>query len=138
MVDHSALRTNQASIILLLLAGFVAGAEWIVALVAAVMLVGTFFPQAALFKQLYARVLKPAGLVKPDVKEEDPPPHNFAQAMGGAVLGIATTLLAVEAGVAGWALVWLVVALAALNLFAGFRAGCFIYYHLGRFEAVKR
>ena len=33
---------------------------------------------------------------------------------------------------AGWALVWLVVALAALNLFVGFCAGCAVYYWLGK------
>jgi hypothetical protein len=36
------------------------------------------------------------------------------------------------ASTVGWILVWLVVFLAGLNLFAGFCAGCAIYYWLGR------
>ena len=45
------------------------------------------------------------------------------------ILGGFATLLA---GVPelGWALAWLVVALAALNLFGGFCVGCAVYYWL--------
>ncbi len=132
MVDHSALKTNQASIILLLVAGFVLGSVLLVALVAAVMIVGTAFPKAGLFKLLYEKVLKPARLVKPDVREESPRPHLFAQGLGGAVLVLALAALLLGAPVVGWALIWLVVALAALNLFGGFCLGCFVYYQLGR------
>jgi hypothetical protein len=132
VVDHSALKTNQASIILLLVAGFVLGSALLVALVAAVMIVGTAFPKAGLFKLLYEKVLKPAGLVKPDVREESPRPHLFAQGLGGAVLVLALAALLLGTPVVGWVLVWLVVALAALNLFGGFCLGCFLYYQLGR------
>jgi hypothetical protein len=34
----------------------------------------------------------------------------------------------------GWGLVWLVIALAALNLFVGFCAGCAVYYWLNRLD----
>jgi hypothetical protein len=132
VVDHSALKTNQASIILLLVAGFVLESALLVALVAAVMIVGTAFPKAGLFKLLYEKVLKPAGLVKPDVREESPRPHLFAQGLGGAVLVLALAALLLGTPVVGWVLVWLVVALAALNLFGGFCLGCFLYYQLGR------
>ena len=44
-VDHSALRTNQAFIIGLLVIAFVLDAKWLVALVSAVMLIGTVFPK---------------------------------------------------------------------------------------------
>jgi hypothetical protein len=42
--------------------------------------------------------------------------------------------LALIAGVPvlGWALAWIVIALAALNLFTGFCAGCFVYYQLSK------
>jgi hypothetical protein len=39
---------------------------------------------------------------------------------------------ALGAPVLGWALTGVVVALAAVNLFLGFCAGCFMYYQLGR------
>jgi Na+/H+ antiporter NhaB len=63
-VDQTALKFNQASIILLLVLAFLLDAAWLVAFVAAVMVVGTIWPQAGLFKQFYARVLKSAGLAQ--------------------------------------------------------------------------
>lgn len=131
MVDHSALKTNQASIIALLVAGFVVESVWLVALVA-VMAIGTAWPQAGLFKLLYARLLRPLRLVKPEVRERTTLAHLFAQGMGAGVLAVALAAFLLGAAVAGWVLVWMVMALAALNLFGGFCLGCFIYYHLGR------
>ncbi len=131
-VDHSALRTNQAFIIGLLLLAFVLGTWMLVAFVSAVMIVGTIFPQAGLFKRFYQHVLKPSGLVKPDVIEDNPEPHLFAQGLGGAFLAIATVALLADVAVVGWVLAFMVIGLAALNLFAGFCTGCFIYYQLGK------
>ncbi len=131
-VDHSALRTNQSFIIGLLLLAFVLNLPIGVAFVSAVMLLGTFFPQAALFKQFYLRILKPRGLVQPDVIEDNPEPHNFSQGLGGIFNLLATVALLVGAPVVGWGLAWIVIGLAALNLFAGFCVGCFIYYQLSQ------
>jgi hypothetical protein len=133
LVDHSALRTNQAFIIGLLIAAFVLNVPLLVAFVAAVMLVGTALPNAGLFKQVYALLLKPQGWVKPDVKLDNPEPHRFAQGVGGIVLLIATVLFVLNVPAIGWALAWVVVALAALNLFAGICVGCLMYYQLHRF-----
>lgn len=74
------------------------------AFVAAVMLAGTVWPGAGLFKLVYARLLKPAGILRPDVMEDDPAPHLFAQGLGGLVLGAATLALAAGVSVLGWAL----------------------------------
>src|SRR5579859_1508452 len=132
-VDHSALRTNQAFIITLLVLAFVLNAWWLVAFVSAVMLIGTAFPQAGLFKAVYFKVLKPAGIAKPDVKIDNPEPHLFAQGLGGVFTLLSTVALLVGGGATvGWALSWLVVALAALNLFAGICVGCIVYYQLNR------
>lgn len=50
--------------------------------------------------------------------EDDPAPHRFAQGLSGATTLVSAVLVA--AGIAaGWALAWLVVALAGLNVFAG-------------------
>ena len=54
-VDYTALRVNQASIILLNVLAFVLNLPWLVAFVGLVMLVGTLYPKASLFKQFYAR-----------------------------------------------------------------------------------
>jgi hypothetical protein len=131
-VDHSALRVNQAFIIVLLILAFVMDSPLLAALVAMVMLLGTAAPRLALFKLVYRRLLRPAGLVKPDVIADNPEPHRFAQGFGGAVLALALMALLASMAIVGWALVWLVIALAALNLFLGFCAGCFLYYQLHR------
>lgn len=81
---------------------------------------------------MYAGFLKPRGIVKPDVIADNPQPHVFAQGMGGTVLLIGVIAFALNGALIGWALTWLVVALAALNLFGGFCAGCFVYYWLAR------
>ncbi len=130
-VDHSALKVNQAIIIGLLITAFVVNAPLLVALVSGVMLLGTFLRQPG-FKIVYTSFLKPRGIVKPDVIDDNPQPHVFAQGMGGAVLLIALVAFWLGSAVVAWALTWLVVALAALNLFVGFCAGCFVYYWLNR------
>ena len=129
-VDHSALKVNQAFIIALLILAYVLNSVWLVAFVAAVMLLGTAVPSLSLFKRVYQHVLRPAGLVKPNVLVDNPEPHRFAQGFGGVVLLAAIVALLAGAAVVGWALVGLVVVLAALNLFLGFCAGCFVYYQL--------
>lgn len=131
-VDHSALRTNQAFIIGLLLIGFLISSWVLVAFVCAVMIIGTIWPSAGLFKLVYNRILKPAKLVKPDVIQDNPEPHLFAQGMGGAFLLAATAALLAGATVLGWALTWIVILLAGVNLFLGFCAGCAVYYQLNR------
>lgn len=131
-VDQSALKFNQASIILLLVLAFLLDAAWLVTFVAAVMIVGTLWPNAGLFKQIYARALKPAGLLKANVIADDPQPHLFAQGLGGVFLVLSTAALWLGAPVIGWSLAGMVIALAAINLFLGFCLGCFIYFQLGR------
>lgn len=133
-VDHSALRTNQAFIIGLLGLAFVLNVPWLVGLVSVVMLVGTFVPQAALFKLVYLRGLKPTGLLKPDIIPDNPEPHNFAQGLGGLFTAVSFVALLSGLSGLGWALAGLVIVLAALNLFAGFCAGCFMYYQLHRYN----
>ena len=131
-VDQSALKVNQAFIIAFLILAFVLNTVWLVVFVAAVMLLGTAVPALSLFKGIYARGLRPAGLVKPHVIADNPEPHRFAQGFGGVVLLGAIAALLAGAATLGWALVGLVVVLAALNLFLGFCAGCFVYYQLGK------
>ena len=127
-----ALRVNQASIIGFLVLAFLLDQAWLVAFVCAVMAIGTAIPQAALFQRFYRDVLRPAGLLKPDLHDEDAAPHRFAQGMGAAVLLIATIALFAGAQVLGWGLSFVVIALAAVNLFFGFCAGCFVYFQLQR------
>jgi hypothetical protein len=133
-VDQSALRANQAFIITLLILAFILDSQIVVALVALVMLLGTAVPRASLFKAVYRHLLRPVGLVKANVIADNPEPHRFAQGFGGVVLALALIALLAGPAILGWALVWLVIALAALNLFLGFCAGCFLYYQLNKFN----
>lgn len=130
-VDHSALRTNQSLIIALLFAAFVVDAGWLAAAVMLVMAYGTLRRRPG-FSMVYTRLLKPRGWLKPDVLRDNPEPHVFAQGFGAVVLLAAVAALLANLTLLGWGLVWLVVALAALNLFVGFCAGCAVYYWLGR------
>jgi len=131
-VDQTALKVNQACIVILLAWAFLFNWPWLVALVALVMLVGTFVPDAGLFKQFYSRVLRPAGLLKPKVVADEPQPHLFAQGVGGTFLLLASFAFLLGWPVVGWVLTGIVIALAAVNLIFGFCAGCFMYYQLGR------
>jgi len=99
-----------------------------------VMLLGTAAPKTALFKQFYLRALKPRGLIRPDVVMDNPEPHRFAQGFGGVVVSLGVLALLFGATVVGWALAWVVIILAALNLFLGFCAGCFVYYQLNKLD----
>ena len=131
-VDHTALKVNQASIIALLILAFLFDQAWLVGLVSAVMLVGTLWPKAGLFKLFYAHVLKRAGILRPDIVADDPQPHLFAQGLGGVVLAASALALALGAAMLGWLLAGIVVALAAVNLLLHFCLGCFIYYQFAR------
>lgn len=131
-VDQSAIRTNQAFIISLLLIAFIADFAPLVAFVSAVLIIGTVFPQATLFKLIYRYLLKPAGWVKPDVIRDNPEPHRFSQGLGGMFTLGSTIALLLGLPILGWALAWLVIVLASINLFLGFCMGCFVYYQLNR------
>ena len=131
-VDHAAIRTNQSVIILLLIVSFVVNFAWVTALVAFFMLLGTLVLHRPGFLWVYTRIARPLGIAHPDIVQDHPEPHQFAQGFGGVVLVVAVALLLTGVSVAGWALVWLVVALAALNLFGGFCVGCAVYYWLNR------
>jgi hypothetical protein len=130
-VDHSSLRVNQASIIVLLLAGFIIDVPWLVGLVAVVMILGTAFGRPGFFL-IYTGVLRPLGIVTPHVLADNPEPHRFAQGFGGVVAAGSAAALFLGSSALGWSLTWLVVVLAAANLFLGFCAGCAVYYWLNR------
>jgi len=141
VVDHSALKVNQAGIIVTVLVAFF-GSFFspafvaLIPLLGIVLLLGTFAPQLALFKQLYFKVLKPRGIVKPNVVQDRPEPHNFAQGLGGVFLGIASILLFVSPIVA-LALALLVAALAFVNFAFGYCLGCQIFFQLEKRGLVR-
>ena len=136
VVDHSALKVNQTGIITTVLVAFVGGALFrpllvLIPLLAIVLLLGTFAPQLALFKQFYFKVLKPRGIVKPRPVQDRPEPHNFAQGLGGVFLAVASVFL-IPLTFLGLALALLVAVLAFVNVAFGYCLGCQIFYQLER------
>jgi len=120
-LDRTALKVNQAGTLVTLLLAFLASAlvpaaVVLVPLLAAVMLTGAVEPRAALFKQLYVRVLRPLGMLQPHPVSEDPRPHNFAQLLGGGCLALASVAFVLSWTLVGWAIVLLVLVLAFANL----------------------
>jgi hypothetical protein len=131
-VDHNGLKTGQALTILLLLAGFVLNSTLLVALVAVAQLLAAADAPFAPYRLIYQRVVKPSGLVKPHVITDNPEPHRFAMGIGGVFNTAATILLLVGAPTPAWVLVWIVIALANLNFWLNFCAGCWMYYQFHR------
>jgi hypothetical protein len=141
--DRSVLKVGQVFImggnLLGFILGFVLGVRgaWLLStLVGLIMLAGVANPNLALFKQLYLRVLKPRGIVRPDVHQEDPTPHQFAQVVGGLFLMGATLAFLAGAAPLGWALAWIVIALAFVNFAFDFCVGCQVYFQLDRFHLI--
>ena len=136
MVDQTALKFNQAGIIVALSVAWLIEAPIIVALTGAVMLIGSALPGLALFVLINRTVVKPLGIVKPRPVPDREAPHRFAQAFGGIVVGAGYVSLLTGATAIGWSLVLLVVALALVNVLANFCAGCMIFYQLERFGVI--
>src|ERR1700694_5340923 len=97
-IDHSALKVNQTGIVATVLVAFIGSAFFrpllvLIPLLAVVLLLGTFAPQLALFKQIYFKILKPRGIVKARPVQDRPEAHNFAPGLGGGFLAVACVLV---------------------------------------------
>jgi hypothetical protein len=132
-VDHAALKANQLFIISFNILAFILNLPILAAFVALVMGLGSALKVPG-FLPIYKYVLKPRGWMKPDILNDNPEPHRFAQFLGFLFMTAGSISLFLGASVLGWSLVWLVVALAALNAFGGFCVGCAVYYWLTRFH----
>src|SRR3977135_3898401 len=135
VVDHSALKVNQTGIVTTVLVAFIGSAFFrpalvLIPLLAVVLLLGTFAPQLALFKQIYFKFLKPRGIVKPRLVRDRPEPHNFAQGLGGVFLVVSSVFLLPVLWL-GLALALIVAVLAFVNLAFGYCVCCQISYRLG-------
>jgi hypothetical protein len=104
----------------------------------AVLLIGTLFPDAGLFKIIYFKAAKPLGLIKPKIVEEDNAPHRFAQGLGGVFLLLSFTTLEFNLNLVGWGLSLIVLSLALINLTVNFCMGCYIYFQLNKLGIIHR
>ena len=133
-IDHSSMRVHQAVLIFFLVLAFILNQPLGVVFACAVMLLGAFILRKPGFGIVYSALLKPTGWVKPDVIQDNRAPHIFAQGVGGVFLLAASLAFFSGLSTLGWILSWIVTALAALNLFAGFCVGCAMYYWLNRLK----
>lgn len=131
-VDHSGLKVGQAATIILLLLAFVLNSTLLVAFVAVAQLLGGLDSAFGPYRLFYQNVLKPNGLVKPNVQIDNPEPHRFAMLVGALFNGVATLALLANAPGLAWVLVAIVIVLANLNFWVNFCMGCWMYYQFNR------
>jgi hypothetical protein len=125
--DLNALKFNQLTVVAVTAVAVLTRQPWLAALLGAAMLLGAVRPQFSPMKWLYRSVGQPLGL-KPQVVEESPEAHHFAQGVGGVFL-----LASALAGFAGLGMLSavlgvLVILLALLNLTARICVGCLMYF----------
>lgn len=131
-VDQSGLKVGQATTIIALVIAFVTGSPLIVLLVGIGQLMGALDSPYGPYRLLYLNVLKPRGIVKPNVIPDNPEPHRFAMLVGAIFNFAATLFLLLGAAAIGWVLVWVVIVLANLNFWLNFCAGCWMYYQANK------
>jgi len=131
-VDQSGIKTGMATTIVLLVLGFIFDFWPLVALVAAAQLLGALALPFAPYRLFYRTVIKPSGLIQPNVIQDNPEPHRFAMLVGGLFDVVALLALLAGGPLLAWILVGIVVVLANLNLWLGFCMGCWMYYQLNR------
>jgi Domain of unknown function (DUF4395) len=125
--DLSALKFNQLTVVLVTTLSVLTRQPWLAALLGLAMLLGALRPQLSPMKALY-RALGPVSGLKPEIVDETPEAHHFAQGVGGVFL-----LASAMAGFAGFGLLSVllgvtVIALALLNLTAKICVGCLMYF----------
>lgn len=131
-VDHTGLRTGMALTIAILLIAFVLDSWVLVAFVAIAQLMGGLGLPVAPYRLIYQHIVKPAGIAKPHIIEDNPEPHRFAMLVGALFNGVAVLALFAGASALAWILVWVVIALANLNFWLNFCLGCWMYYQFNR------
>ena len=136
--DRSVLKVNQAILMSVIVVGYVVALvyqpiAWVLPVLALMMLAAVASPSFNVPRLLYLGWLKPAGIVKPRVVQEDPAPHRFAQLLGGVFLVAASIFVATNILLVAWALAWIVAALAFLNFAFNICVGCIMYAQLVRF-----
>lgn len=130
-VDHSAIKTGQVLSIVTLVGAFVFARWELVVVLAVIFLITSLFFEWGPFAIVYRFLLRPMGLVKPDLRTDNVQPHRFGQAVGAVSAAIAAAALFFNYATLGWVLVWVLIALTTVS-FMGWCIGCFIYYQMNR------
>ena len=138
-VDTHLGKFSQGCTVVLTALAFILNQPVIVLITAILLALSAIAPSISPYRLLYRWVVLPLHLLRPRIVEDDPAPHRFAQGVGAVFLIVASIFLFLTTATAvGWALDLIVFALSAINLTVGFCAGCFVYYHLGRWGLMPR
>jgi hypothetical protein len=134
VIDARAPRTNQAVIGSLALVAFLAGLEWLPAVLGAQLAIGL-----TLGRRFCLPCLAYFELIQPRFGEgpiEDSRPPRFANLVGAVFLGGAAIAFVAGAPLLGWVLTLIVAALALLAAATGFCTGCEAYKLSARLRGV--
>ncbi len=124
-IDARAPRTNHAVVALLTIAALATGWEWLVAVVAAQLVVGlTFGRRFCLACYFYFAVIQPR---IGEGRIEDARAPRFANQLGAAFTTLAALAFLVGVEPAGWALTGLVAVLSSFSAVTGICVGCMVY-----------
>jgi len=138
-VDTHFAKFSQACTVLLTGVAFLLQQPVIVPITVIVLTLAALVPSVSPYRLLYRGIMLPLRLLRPRIVEDDPAPHRFAQGVGAALLiASALVLFLTKASAVGWTFDLIVFVLSGINLTVGFCAGCFVYYHLGRFGLMPR
>lgn len=129
--DLSALRFNQFSVVGVTALGLALQAPLLPLMLGGAMLLGALRPERSPLRAAYRMLGARVGL-RPEVVEEDPRAHHFAQGVGGTFLIVSGAVTLAGAPVLGAGLGLGVIGLAGLNLSRKICVGCLMYFQYRR------
>lgn len=129
--DLSALKFNQLAVVFVTLLAVILTLPALTLILGAAMLLGAVRPDLSPMRAAY-RLLGPALGLRPEVVDEDPRAHHFAQGVGGTFLLASAAFTLAGLPVAGALLGVIVIALAVLNLSQKICVGCVMYFQFRR------
>jgi Domain of unknown function (DUF4395) len=135
VIDSRGPRTNQAVIGGLALVAYLVNAEWLVAVLAAQLIVGlTLGRRFCLPCLLYFEVIQ---RLTGEGRIEDARPPRFANLVGAVFLSAATLAFVLGVPPLGWTLSLIVAGLALLAALSGLCVGCELYLWVARLRGLR-
>lgn len=129
--DLSALRFNQINVVFVTMLAVILTLPLLSLTLGAAMLIGALRPEHSPLRAAY-RMFGPALGFSPEVVDEDPRAHHFAQGVGGSFLLASALFTMAGLPLVGATLGVIVIALATLNLTQKICVGCLMYFQYRR------
>ncbi|WP_172597698.1 DUF4395 domain-containing protein [Sulfuriflexus mobilis] len=127
-LDASEIRTGQFLVVAMVVAAYVFDRWELVAFQCGIFVLGVISPKTLdVYSWIYKGILKPLGILKPDMRIDNIEAYRFANMIGMVVSGTAAYLIYSNHATIGWGLAWMMIGLGSLA-FLGWCAGCFMYY----------